>query len=57
MVRHLFAKLKGYDIGTVERMSYNQAMKLYGSDKPDTRFGMNFTELNDVVQGKGFAVF
>jgi aspartyl-tRNA synthetase len=57
LVKHLFANVKGYELESVERMSYDQAMKLYGSDKPDIRFGMTFTELNDVAQGKGFQVF
>jgi aspartyl-tRNA synthetase len=38
-------------------MTYADAMRLYGSDKPDTRFGMEFVELTDLVQGKGFGVF
>ena len=38
-------------------MTYDDAMRLYGSDKPDTRFGMEFVELNDVAKGKGFPVF
>jgi aspartyl-tRNA synthetase len=38
-------------------MQYADAMRLYGSDKPDTRFGMQFVELNDVVKGKGFSIF
>ena len=38
-------------------MTYDDAMRLYGSDKPDTRFGMTFVELNDVAKGKGFPVF
>lgn len=38
-------------------MSYADAMKYYGSDKPDTRFEMKFVELNDLAQGKGFQVF
>ena len=36
------------------RMTYDDAMKYYGSDKPDIRFGMKFAELNDLVKGKGF---
>jgi aspartyl-tRNA synthetase len=57
LIKYLFAKVKGYEVKNVERMSYDQAMKLYGSDKPDLRFGMQFTELNDVAKGKGFQVF
>lgn len=57
LTRHLFKAVKGIDIGTVPRMDYSDAMRLYGSDKPDIRFGMQFVELNDVVQGKGFSIF
>lgn len=57
LVRHLFKTVKGIDIPSVPRMTYEEAMRLYGSDKPDTRFEMRFVELNDVVKGKGFAVF
>lgn len=57
LIKHLFSKIKGYEIKDVKRMSYDQAMKLYGSDKPDLRFGMQFTELNEVAKGKGFQVF
>ena len=57
LIRHLFKSVKGIELETVDRMSYEDAMKYYGSDKPDTRFEMRFTELNDVAQGKGFNVF
>jgi aspartyl-tRNA synthetase len=57
LIRHLFKMVKGVDIGEVPRMDYADAMRLYGSDKPDTRFGMQFVELNDVVKGAGFPVF
>ncbi|MDX2003115.1 MAG: aspartate--tRNA ligase [Chitinophagales bacterium] len=57
LVRHIFQKVKSIDIGEVPRMTYADAMKLYGSDKPDIRFGMTFNELNGLVQGKGFKVF
>jgi aspartyl-tRNA synthetase len=57
LTRHLFKAVKGIDIGAVPRMDYADAMRLYGSDKPDIRFGMQFVELNDVVQGKGFSIF
>lgn len=57
LIKHLFSKIKGYEIKDVARMSYDEAMKLYGSDKPDLRFGMQFTEINDVAKGKGFQVF
>src|SRR6187551_2063693 len=57
LVRHLFKNVKGIDMPSVPHMSYADAMKYYGSDKPDTRFEMKFVELNDVAKGKGFPVF
>ncbi|MEM9297876.1 MAG: aspartate--tRNA ligase [Bacteroidota bacterium] len=57
MVRHLFKTVKGIEIRDIDRMSYDDAMQLYGSDKPDTRFGMQFVELNALAQGKGFNIF
>ncbi|GGG85296.1 aspartate--tRNA ligase [Parapedobacter pyrenivorans] len=57
LITHLFKVIKGVDFGAFPRMSYDQAMRLYGSDKPDIRFGMSFVELNDVLKGAGFPVF
>ncbi len=57
MSRHLFKTIKGIDIPALPRMSWADAMKYYGSDKPDTRFEMRFVELMDVLQGHGFSVF
>ncbi|HRX00117.1 MAG TPA: aspartate--tRNA ligase [Cyclobacteriaceae bacterium] len=57
LVRYLFKQVKGIDIASVPRMTYDHAMKYYGSDKPDTRFEMKFVELNDVAKGKGFSIF
>lgn len=57
MVKYLFKTVKGIDIPELPRMEYADAMKYYGSDKPDIRFGMKFVELNDVTQNKGFAIF
>lgn len=57
MIQHLFKVIKDIDLPKLPRMSYAQAMKQYGSDKPDIRFGMKFVELNDVARGKGFKVF
>jgi aspartyl-tRNA synthetase len=57
MTRHLFKEVKGVTLKEFPRMPYAEAMKYYGSDKPDIRFGMKFVELNDVAQGKGFNVF
>ncbi len=57
LAKHLFKSVKGIDIIDFPRMTYANAMKYYGSDKPDTRFDMKFVELNDVVKGKNFKVF
>ncbi|MDX2189065.1 MAG: aspartate--tRNA ligase [Bacteroidota bacterium] len=57
LIRHLFKTVKNVDIPSLPRMTYADAMKYYGSDKPDTRFEMKFVELNSVSQGKGFQVF
>lgn len=57
LVIHLFKKVKGVDIEKLPRMKYSDAMKFYGSDKPDTRFGMQFVELTEIVKGKEFKVF
>jgi len=57
LIRHLFKVVKGIDIQVLPRMSYADAMKLYGSDKPDTRFGMQIVELKALTEGKGFGVF
>jgi len=57
LVRHLLKEIKGVDFAKFPRMSYDEAMKTYGSDKPDIRFDMKFGELNDLAQNKGFGVF
>jgi len=57
LVRHLFNSVKGVDIPALTRMSYADAMKYYGNDKPDIRFEMKLIELNDLVKNKGFKVF
>ncbi len=57
LVKHLFSEVRGVSVDAFPRMTYADAMKYYGSDKPDIRFEMKFTELNDVAQGKGFVVF
>lgn len=57
MTRHLFKEIKGIDIPKFPRMTWHDAMKYYGSDKPDTRFDMRFVELMDVMKGYGFSVF
>lgn len=58
LTKYLFKKVKGLELTEAfPTMPYSEAMRLYGSDKPDIRFGMEFLELNDVAQGKGFNVF
>jgi len=57
MTRHLLKEVKGVEVGEFPLMPYEEAMQRYGSDKPDIRFGLEFVELNDVAQGKGFNVF
>lgn len=58
MSKHLFKVIRGVDIDTpFIRMPWHDAMKYYGSDKPDLRFDMRFVELMDIMQGHGFSVF
>ena len=57
MSRHLFREIKGIELDAFPRMTWHDAMKYYGSDKPDTRFEMRFVELMDVLKGHGFSVF
>lgn len=57
LAKHLFKSVLNVELADFPRMTYADAMKIYGSDKPDTRFGMEFVELNDVAQNKGFKVF
>lgn len=57
LIRHLFRQVKGLDFASVPRMTYSEAMRLYGSDKPDTRFEMKFTEITALTKGKNFPVF
>ncbi len=58
LTKHLFRTLKGIDIEIpLKRMSYDDAMRFYGSDKPDTRFGMEFVEVDSIMKGYGFPVF
>ena len=57
LIKHIFKKIKNIDIDPIERMTWADAMKYYGSDKPDARFGMRFVELNDVTQHKEFKIF
>jgi len=57
LTRHLLKELKGIEVEKFPRMTYDHAMKTYGNDKPDIRFGMEFGELNPVAQHKDFGVF
>ena len=58
MARHLFKEIRGVELPPLERMTWHEAMRLYGSDKPDLRFGMTFVELMDELKGTGsFSVF
>lgn len=57
LIRHLFKNVKGIELPEVPRMRYDDAMKLYGSDKPDTRFDMKFVEITELTKGKNFPVF
>lgn len=57
LTKHLFKTLKNIDLPDFPRLSYADAMKLYGSDKPDTRFGMPFVEIKDLTEGRDFMVF
>ena len=57
LTKHLFKTLKGIDIPDFPRMSYADAMKYYGSDKPDTRFDMQLVEMKDLTKGRDFMVF
>lgn len=57
LVKHIFKYVKNIDFtDPFPRMTWADAMRLYGSDKPDTRFGMEFVELKDLTEGRGFAV-
>lgn len=57
LTRHLLKEVKGVELDEFPRMTYDDAMRLYGSDKPDVRFDMQFVEMNEVCQGKDFGVF
>ena len=57
LLAHLLKEIKGVTTGPFPRMTYAEAMSKYGNDKPDIRFGMTFTELNDLAKDKGFNVF
>lgn len=57
LTKHLFKSTLDVELEDFQRMSYDEAIERFGSDKPDLRFGMEFVELNDVAKGHGFGVF
>ncbi len=57
LTRHLLKEIRGIEVDQFPRMTYDHAMKTYGNDKPDIRFGMEFGELNTLAQHKDFTVF
>ncbi|HPQ08560.1 MAG TPA: aspartate--tRNA ligase [Bacteroidia bacterium] len=57
LIRHLFKSVKGIELPAFQRMSYDDAMNYYGSDKPDLRFDLKFTHFTDIAKNKGFQVF
>ena len=57
LIKYLFTKVKEVEIASLPQMTFADAMKNYGNDKPDIRFGMTFVELTDLVQGHDFKVF
>ncbi|MCC4226641.1 aspartate--tRNA ligase [Zunongwangia profunda] len=57
LTRHLLKEINNITIAAFPRMTYDEAMRKYGNDKPDIRFGMEFAELDDIAKNKGFNVF
>ena len=57
LLRLLWKEFRGVDVGEVPRMTFQEAMDRYGSDKPDVRFRVEIKDLKSIVQGKGFKVF
>ncbi len=57
LTKYLFKTIKNIEISDFARLSYAEVMRLYGSDKPDLRFGMEIAEIKDLTEGKGFGVF
>ena len=57
LTKHLLKTIKGVELENFPRISYDDAIKTYGSDKPDIRFDMNFIEMNDVCKNKGVGIF
>lgn len=57
MLRHIWKQIKGMDVPPIKRMTYFEAMDRYGSDKPDTRFGLEIQDLSQILKNSGFKVF
>ncbi len=57
LIKHLFSSIKNIKLDKFPRMSYDEAIKNYGTDKPDLRYEMKFIELNDITQHKDFNIF
>ncbi len=57
LTRYLLKEIKNIELDNFPRMTYHEAQQLYGTDKPDIRFGMQFVELNDLCQGHGLSIF
>jgi aspartyl-tRNA synthetase len=57
LIKHIFKKVKNIEIEKITRITFEEAMRLYGSDKPDIRFDMQFVELNDKLKHREFSVF
>ena len=57
MVKHLFKTCLNYNLNDITRIPFNVAMEKYGSDKPDTRFGMEFFNISENAKGNGFKIF
>ena len=57
LIKHLFSSIKNINLDKFPRMSYDEAVKNYGTDKPDLRYEMKFVELNDITQHKDFNIF
>lgn len=57
LLRTIWKNIKGIEVGEIPRMTYQEAMDRYGSDKPDTRFGLEIQDLSEICQNSGFKVF
>ncbi|MDD2412179.1 MAG: aspartate--tRNA ligase [Bacteroidales bacterium] len=57
LIKHLFKKVKNIEFDSIPQITYADAMRLYGNDKPDLRFGMTFVDVTNLVKGKNFKIF